>query len=174
MLPRRDFYDIKVSSKGKLDVLDLASCDRHIPVEGAFEKKKWFGKDYRSYTFQYTPDKEEQQCTLFIGAYDEKGRHGWAIVDFETPGMPAEIKCNGEKSFHNGSSICQSKVGLVQKIRLDEPVITDPDCPLFKDGDYYTYPIQAGSCVFVFMNSKGEIHRHISYGYEQILIRNWE
>ena len=52
-------------------------------------------------------------------------------------------------------------------------VSPDKKCPLPKtEGKEFVFPIKKGECVYVFMNSAGEIHRLTTIGYEGVLIRD--
>jgi hypothetical protein len=177
LLPKRDQYEIEISSRGKLDILDIQTCHRHTPIEGAFKKKKWLGKNYKSYVYTYRPtEMEKEPCQLEIGAYSAAGKHGWGLIEFKRGNVLfSKVQCNGETKNEVGSSVCQTKKGLIQTLKFEEPVIASPDCPVVKiTSQHYEYAAPNGMCLYVFMNKAGEIHRHLVYGYEQVLIRNFE
>lgn len=178
---RADEYEIKIKAKGKIDMLTIRSCHR----EEHFEEPSsgWFssGKSFK-YTFRPIKGIEDGRgCLLDIGAYEkEKGRHSWATIDFETEteNLPAIVMCNGEKwNTDPGSvSICQARTGTIQKIIFDHRVKISPDeerCKVFKTKDEMTYEylMPLGECVVYFADKYQNVHRHVSVGYDEILVR---
>lgn len=111
-------------------------------------------------------------CIMLHKQIDKNGNPHYGIIDF-TSGeqLPADVSCNGDRGKKEGASICQALAGTYQKISFNTPVqaYTDDKCePPVKDGYFYTYKMTAGFCGYLFVDSKGEIHRHTSYGYETL------
>lgn len=172
-------YEIKIKARGKIDMLTITTCHR----EEKFEEPSsgWFSSG-KSFTYIYKPNKDIEDtrgCMLDIGAYEKLGgRHSWGVIDFETltETLASSLKCNGVETRTRGSSICQAKAGLVQKIEFTEVVKTSPDseiCSVMtsEDGKSFTYIMPLGECTFFFGTKDGKFHRHTTYGYESILIR---
>lgn len=173
-------YEIKIKSKGKIDMLQIKSCsrDEHITKTGG-----GFFKSGKKFTYIYTPLKgleDNASCALEIGAYEErKGRHSWANIYFQDKDfdLHAKLKCNGNLySDNKSSSVCQGSVGSIQKIIFNERVKVSPDnsrCKVMKTENEleYTYIIPKGECTFYFGSKDADFHIHTTIGYDGILIR---
>ncbi len=185
-------YKIHMRSKGKLDLLTIESCHRsesfekasnmeEVTVRRFFRKKKKLKKDSSAFEYIYKPVpgiEDVSSCPLLIGGYDEKGRHSWAMIEFESPQwiLEGHLGCNGDKESALGVSACQSKEGLIQLISFDVPVkiSPDPQCPIEQlSPKEFQLEIRKDHCAYVFMESEGEkrIHRLITVGFEKILFR---
>lgn len=172
VVPQADVYSIQGTSHGALDLLTITTCHRDVSSSPGGTR----------FAYEYNPRKSLEgngACPLLVGAYDKKGQHGWAIVEFEddTATLPSFLACNGVGRRFNGVSICQSRHGLTQMIEFDAPVKVSPDfgCPMSaakEDGKRFEFPIVKGTCVYAFKDvSSGKIHRLLTYGYESILLR---
>jgi hypothetical protein len=172
-------YKFEITAKGKLDLFTFSTCHRDIAIEEAGEDGI-FGNS-RRVKYRYVPANNLEKhgmCPVLLGGYEKsRGRHSWGFVDFQTPErtVKATISCNGEVKETNGVSICQSKAGLIQKIMFEKEMIVSPDkkCPMKKTkGLFFEYAINVGFCVFEFMEvESGNLHRHSTFGYEKILLR---
>lgn len=170
-------YEINFHPRGHLDLLLITTCHREDSFRTDQSKAKAF-----QYIYQPTPNVEDQgSCELRVNAYDkEKGEHSWGFVAFRTreTTLKAAATCNGEVRHMVGTSVCQSKKGLIQRIEFDEQVMVAPDerCPLKRLSDReFEYAIEKGECVYLFSDPKVErLHKHITIGYEQVLVRSVE
>jgi hypothetical protein len=181
--PKADSYTMQIDAQGKLDLFTLTTCHREQTREKAGEKG-WF-KDKSRVALEFIPvpgiESGGFACPLELGGYEQvKGRHSWALIDFEDPGtdLPAKLKCNGSESNTRGVSICQSRQGLVQEITFSEPVLAAEKgvCAPMKasaDGKRFQFEMPKGQCTFRFLTRSGaeRWHRLTTFGYEQILIR---
>lgn len=186
VVPVKETHDIHVIAQGDLDLFTFTTCHREETAENAsnvtevrgifrrkIEKKKEIKLPYRP-----TPIEKDGGCPVYLGGYEqEKGRHSWGLIDFETPEavLPATLFCNGKEIQSNGVSICQSRHGLVQGIQFPSVVKVSPNvgCELnTKEADYFEFPIRKGQCVYAFMDKDRKIHRLTTIGYELIPIRN--
>ena len=168
---REPFYDIKAFLYRKASVVKVLSCHR----EWVYEKP---GKVVE---FRYDPVigiEDEGLCPLEIGAFDLEGQHSWAYIDFvgENEKMVANIDCNGFLGANHGVSVCQSRIGLLQRIRFNMPVksYASKDCNEFetKDNRSFTVEVTKGKCVYLFTSTaKGEVHRTTTLGYEDVILR---
>ena len=77
-----------------------------------------------------------------------------------------------------GVSICQAREGLRQRIKFDEAVkmkmASSSTCqtPFTEDGGItWQYTISPKRCLYVYYKDRSNIHRHITLGYEDILLR---
>jgi hypothetical protein len=176
-----------VVARGDLDLFTFTSCHREETAENAGNvtesQGSWIFKrtitKKREVKLTFSPTEIENVggCPILLGGYEqEKGRHSWGFVDFETPdaALPASVSCNGVTTKSKGVSICQARAGLIQSIRFASQVKVSPDagCEIgATESDYFEFSIPKGQCVFAFMESTGRIHRLTTLGYEQILIR---
>lgn len=175
VLPRKPLYSIIFESEGKLDLFIFRTCSREIAIEDARR-----GLDRKEVLINYSPNEIEARgaCPVDIGAYDEKGRHAWGLIDFEDPEttLPASLVCGKSTSDFNGVSICQERAGLIQKIKFPVDVVVSPDqgCEIGnKSGKEFEFPINLGLCVYAFMerNPPHRIHRATFYGFEELIIQ---
>lgn len=181
VVPKADMYKFDIKSSGKLDMFTLSTCHREQTQEKA-GRKTWFGnKKRRKFEFIPAPiEAESTSCPVEIGGYEaRKGRHSWAIIEFEHDKMtlPALLSCNGSITNTRGVSICQSFDGSLQEISFSEEVIvakknvcielTSPDNKVFR------FKMPNRECTFRFVTKSGvpKWHRLVTIGYEKILVR---
>ncbi len=174
-------YRIEVSGAGKIDLVTFTSCGREFKYEP--KTSGWFSQG-NTYTYDFTPlqsIEDRTTCALDVGIYEKVGgRHGWGLIEFETDEtVPATVFCNGEVKVFGGVSVCQSREGLIQKIVFDRKVKHSPDekrCDNFKTTDEITFEnvLPKGECNYQFCDRDGNCHKHVSLGYESILIRGAE
>lgn len=162
-------YEIEIKyTFGKINVLTLETCHRNITLENQGNKT--------SYTFTPSDIEKKDSCPLDIGIYDLKGRDGWGFLQFEREEatLVAGIQCNGDYWKAKGVSICQSKVGTLQKIGFDVPVkaANDDGCKLTQAGNEFTYEVKNGYCFLEFEDAQGNFHEHTIFGYQTFIIRN--
>jgi hypothetical protein len=185
VIPYSKDYTFNVSSREDIDLLTITSCHRDFAVESAV-KTNWLNPK-RTYAYWYVPAfgiEDAGPCLVRFGSYNKGvgGQNAWAIIDFETPEakLPADNYCDVEAFAENGVTICQSKIGLLQKLVFKTPVrlaldqISD-QCKIQVPADNMTweYKIPKGECVYAFheIAAPHRIHRHTTVGYNQIFIR---
>lgn len=184
VVPYSSAYDMKITSRVDVDLLTVTSCHRDFSVESAITLG-WF-QAKRGYDYKYNPApgiEDVGSCLVRFGAYNEsQGQNAWGVVDFETPDttLPAENICNEQDMSTNGVSICQSRVGLIQRLKFSSPVkqavkSLDPKCVFSapSDGMTWEYMTPTGECVIAFgeVGPPYRIHRHTTVGYTDIQIR---
>lgn len=181
VVPRAASYVIKIESKADMDMLTITSCHRDEAFASVIKNNWW--KARRGYTYYYTPNLKEQEngCQLRLGGYEKvNGRHSWAYVDFENPveTLPGLVSCNGNPAYlANGTSVCQSREGLLQLIQFDVPVEMsqkiDPKCKIVSaDKKTWSFKQPNRECDMVFQSiDDGRMHRLKTIGYEAIAIR---
>lgn len=178
VVPQASVYNFEVEARGQLDLFTYSTCHREWYQESAWEEG-WFTSEYET-KFEYRPNAVEKgHCPLQMGGYEKKkGRHSWALVDFEDSGttLPGLVHCNGSSYNSRGVTICQSKAGLLQKIEFTVPVLYSPDqgCPITKVIEDKTFEIvlPRGECVYMFVEKSGErVHRLTTYGYDEVILR---
>ena len=123
VIPELPEYKIIIEPKGgaNIDLLLATSCHR----EESFEKTDsgwWIFKDKKKFTYYYQPVpgiEDDGDCELFLNTFEkDKGRHAWAILRREHSKwqLRGQVGCNGKTIQYGGKSVCQSKVGLKQRI----------------------------------------------------------
>jgi len=176
VIPSKEKIVFNLTAKGKISLLDFQTCHRVISTEDPGNKGV-FG-DKKKATIEYIPVKgieDGGECDILIGGYNIKGRHSWSYIAIEYPKyqLPALISCNGSQYNSRGVTVCQSKIGLIQKIEFTEEAkfIPQVSCPIeTKDGKSFEYKTAKGECVYVF-KSGDKFHRLVTIGWESILIR---
>ncbi len=180
VVPKKSTYNFSFESEGIMDFFTFRTCSREIAIEDAHSglkrKKVWI---------EYTPNEIEksQVCPAHINSFAESGRHASGYIDFEDSidTLPAKITCGEIEEKTRGVSVCQGRVGLIQKIEFDEEVMISPDkgCDSIKSengtwvGKGFVFNLDRGDCVIAFM-SKGKphrTHRLSTRGYQDIVIR---
>lgn len=177
VLPERPAYELRFKSPGKMDVFSFKTCSR----EEVREKSEFRGSPYRA-VVHYSPNEIELRgaCIAEVSSYEKiNGRNSSGLIDFEdgSTTLKAKILCGGETTHSNGVSICQQREGLLQKIKFKEVVVVKPDtgCALESGtrGMVFEFAIKRGLCIYTFMGVKPphEVHRLLTYGYQEILLR---
>lgn len=171
-------YDFKFRWKERAELIKITTCHRETVIEAnrIFHSKKEF--DWR-----YVPTALELDgvCPLFIGAYDTKGQHSWAYVDFRLPTekLKAHVNCSGLSLDYVGLSVCQARKGLMQRISFKSKVIhnVSDGCSRLDDLGNNSFEIstERGLCHYVFSDVKSkQVHRLTVYGYEDVLLREFK
>ncbi len=114
-------------------------------------------------------------CPLEIGAFDVEGAHTWGMVDFQDDEtLLATIGCNGQTFRYLGVSICQSRYGLIQTIKFEDPVkvfFNEPcDKPETKDQRVFMIEAVRDKCVYLFASAEKN-HRLTMFGYDEVYIK---
>lgn len=192
VLPKRDKYDFHIESRGNLDLFTMTTCSKEESKERAWNIKKtvksglfgWGKKKIdlkREVRFTYYPTKDledDGDCTMELAGYEKlQGRHSWGFIDFEHPqyNETATVICNGRNYKSNGTTVCQARHGLYQRISFNDNMIVIPDAECMIDntsGKIFEFIIKKGKCSYIFGNPKTKkYHKLTTIGYEGILIR---
>lgn len=183
VFPKAPFYDMRIESRVDVDLFTVTSCHRDFSVESAI-KIGWF-EDKKGYSYRYNPTpgiEDLSSCLVKLGSFNrDKGQSAWGLIDFRTDDatLPAMNYCNGASGQTGGTSFCQSRAGLIQRLVFDVEVAVDASnlksacVPSTKDNKTWEYQIALGECVIAFMEKAvpNRVHRHTTVGYNQILIR---
>lgn len=167
VVPKASSYKIKVEAD-RIDYLSFESCHRKISVED--QSDMW--------EYSYTPQDLENNCSVEIVSLDKKNaKNGFALIDFESDDfrMPANVSCDGKTNLViGGTSICQSKAGLLQSIEFTDNVKVYPtdQCPLKgeSDGKKFVFHLVKGPCIYVF-GSKNGFHKLTTLGTEDKVLQ---
>lgn len=170
VLPIRDTYYLKFRSRESPEYVHIQSCHRDLVLR---DQKKVF-----SYTYQPVKGLEDSGgCLLQIAAFDEKGRHQWAALDFYGGEMlESSLACNGALHTLRGASTCQGRVGSLQKITFRETVdylATDGcgDIQTENEKEFYIN-LNKDFCIYTFYGLDSDtFHRLTTFGYEDIMQR---
>jgi len=163
VFPRQSTYRLQLQTPSKTKHIAMQSCHRFdvFPSKAPFDSR-------------YTPGfwiENMGSCVLFLTAIREDGSKRLAIADFTgNEQAPATVHCNGTRAKYDGASICQSKVGLIQSVWLEQSAVAySPDrCPKPRtdgNGSRWEYNIGQGLCVYLFVLKDGTRHRHTSWGF---------
>ena len=172
-------YNIKIESEGDLDVVTITNCHKEIIHEGTPKRKGLFrgifGKKNKSYSFVHNPEGLElrEPCPLILSAFSKDGRHsfGYLSLGSSEATRKATLQCNGRTQEYIGSSICQAKFGLIQKISFDDDVLYSSDCAPDGKASEFEIEIKKGFCHHSFMDRNRKFHDLTTYGYETFYYR---
>ena len=175
-------YRVTLYAVGKVDMMVLSSCHREVKTPNPKKHGGWFSKKY--YEFEFTADdmiERGKPCMLNGSIYEKKkGRHGWLMAAIEDPKakLQAKTRCNGKIEMNGGTSFCQAKEGLIQRIEFDRPVSTTfyGNCKIEKPKDQmnWEYLMPSGKCILHFIDENENEHVAYMYGYGKIPIRGVE
>jgi hypothetical protein len=179
VLPVKDSYEFKVQTNHEMDRFKQITCHREIIEEKVGDKGFLSKATKYSFTLRRLNSVERSDpCPLELIASADSNDHTWAYFDFAAADekLPAKIECDGWNATYNGVSVCQSAVGLMQKISFSEPVKTsfDADCPMppAPDEKTFIFPINAGKCVYIFYGTTSkQFHRLTTLGWQDVWLR---
>ena len=186
VVPKADFYNVKVFPPGKADMITLTSCHRVRKTPNPKKQGGWFAKGFYSFVIPMhdTVDGDET-CFFDVGVFEKKkGRHAWGMIAFTDPfyKMSAVAKCNGLTKEYGGVSVCQAKSGSIQEYKFKKLVspsevkgceITNIDYQV-KNSKVWRFIMPAGPCEIEFYDIKdplNNIHRASFFGFDIIPIR---
>ena len=171
VVPKAENYTIDIDPPGAKDLVVMKTCHREHEAE-----KLGFWKK-----LEFTPMpgiEDTGLCYLEVAVFElREGRHAWALIDFEsdTFQLPHRIKCNGSQYNSNGTSVCQSKEGLIQEIIFPEEVVFSDKskCPPLPISDKKTFRFRMHNreCVYIAKGTSGRLAKLTLIGYEKLLIR---
>lgn len=180
VVPKADRYNLVLRPKGKLDLVLVRTCHREFSGEKLSPGFLGIGGGQFKYEYVPTPGLEDSRvCPLRAEVYEsDKGRHSWALLDFEHPDYTIGymLQCNGAVSYPRGVGVCQTKAGLLQRIKFQEPIRFAPPepvgcaLPMKKDG-VYEFAASLGECLYHFDTKDGRLGRLTVVGYEGVLVR---
>lgn len=164
-VPVADSYKIDMTFTAKPEILKISTCHKTLVYENP---------TITSVTIKMTDGLETGFCPIRVDALDLGGVNSSAVIEVENEKLPAVLFCDGKRTDTKGVSICQARVGLVQRILFDDPVDyekIDPNCNDLKDagrvpGHVYDLKPVKGDCVYIFYNRKTDsFHRLYSLGF---------
>jgi hypothetical protein len=184
VLPFDDSYNVRVNHSANMNFFAMNTCHREITTENP--DRGFFKKDGQ-YFVDYKPTMESgKACPLFVATYNREGKHGWGVLAFEHPRfkMKSKMQCNGDELEFNGVSLCESKLGLLQKIEFPEEVVSaEPvngsaerkePCPKLSSSDNKTFEfiMPPRECIYGFVGKTSkQLHKLYTIGYEELIVR---
>lgn len=177
MVPKADTYQISGRSAGNIDLLSMRTNHREIIQEAV--GRTTFAQTYIPVIGIEDKTEDSSPSVMEVAAFDKgAGQNAWGLIDFEDPdGVVATVKCNGSTSMGN-STICQAPAGLIQEIDFSEDMRNAADAGscnyggIPKIGRKFQYVMPPRKCELIFTTMDGSrTHRHVSIGYEQVLLR---
>jgi hypothetical protein len=186
VLPHDDKYELKINHVAKLNYFAMNTCHREVTTENP--DRGIFKKDGQYYV-DYKPTLElGRACPLYVAAYNRTGKHGWGIIAFENPRftLPATVHCNGDVIEFNGTSICEGRQGLLQKVTFPEEVVwgkpvkgaadRKSPCPEINaktpDNKTFEFIMPPRECVYPIVSKESKkIHKMYTVGYEELVVR---
>lgn len=184
VLNARDTYSFSIRPEKPFDLFTATTCHREIDANQVTieRKKRWFGaSSKKAIRFNYTPRigvETETYCGLEMGIYDkDNGQEYWAFIDFvhDMPwNLGATIYCNGDVLTPSNSGICQSRIGLEQKIVFNREVEAVTDCLVLDQykGRVFRWNTPPTECLTLFFDGE-EYFRMTTFGYSRIKIKDY-
>lgn len=168
---KKPVYNFKIYFYKKPTKFVMTTCHRYLvwsdPGNGV------------NYDYKPDPDLEQNEnvlCPVEFGAFDDKGQSSWGYVDFRsTETLAAKLSCNGDIAVPVvGSSVCQTKMKLMERITFDAPVlmVSEPSCPVPESTDSKTFLIEVGrgKCTYLFQ-AGSQSHRLTLLGFDDVILR---
>lgn len=172
VVPKKESYRVKVNPPGDKDLVVMKTCHREVEAESVGYWDKLYFNPVQGL-------EDTGMCYLELAVFDQKGKHAWAMVDIEsnTFTLPHRVKCNGQDYNSNGTTICQSKEGLIQEITFPEPVSFSDKAKcerLAQDGqEVIRFEMPNRECTYVVKGMRsGRLAKVSLIGYERLLLRD--
>jgi hypothetical protein len=163
---KSDNYQIEVEAPDDSDYVTINTCHREIVLRD--QKERFKTKIYP------TEIEKDGYCPMIINAFSPKYKFAGAFIDFIDTDLDAGLICNGTDLMSHGSGVCQSKAGLLQRIKFEnETIAANPSigCErLIKNGNSFDIKTSKGKCVYTF-KSGDKIYRLTMIGYEEYQMR---
>ena len=160
---------ITVNPPSGFNYIGITSCHRDHQLE----------KQGNEFTYRYDAINGIENvgsCPVIITAIRKSDASIYkAFIDFSNieNHVVGSVSCNGVQRWYKGVSTCQTKMGLVIRLRFNQNMLTDPDCNIVKiNPRQFEISTQKDSCVYMF-KAKGEDKwfRLTTIGYEEVILR---
>jgi hypothetical protein len=163
---RRRPFKLEIKAKNT-KYIRITSCHRDIELKG-------IDKSYWTYTYNPFNGIEDQgSCPVDIEVYFDDGTFSLAYLDFnyDRATLVAQSTCNGEFVEFTGSSVCQTKFALRQRLKFstEVDVYNKPECPTPVSADKKTFYIspKIDKCIYLF-SSDTEDFIYTTLGYTEV------
>lgn len=191
VVDRASSYKIKVPVPENADVVRLYTCHREsilyererrggifgTGVEIKLPGSKPKGPTEHEFTIAPPLDMENDgYCPINVEILNVDGMNYYGLIDVRNETLPAFLACNGSLYPAVGVSLCQARVGLVQRIRFDVPVaakVISDNCelPVAQDDRNFDIPVNVETCVYLF-SSGSKHHRLTTFGYTDLRLKS--
>lgn len=174
---------IKIESQINLDRVTVETCGRsHVcsntkPCIDAFDiSGGFFGGTGKKMTYTYIPAEHEKECSIYVEAWDKDVLAAWGYLGFipKENKLPAQVICNGETKNYTGHAVCQSKIGILQRVRFAVPVRdfeAEEQCGLEKlEDNLFQFRPTLGKCNATFY-AGGHFFSMTLFAYKEVFIR---
>lgn len=160
-------YHFRLLLPYKPRLVKVHSCHRELVFRNP---GKYLDIDYRPET---GIEDAIDPCFLEFASFSEDATNQTALIDFHRgEKLAATLTCNGEKRLNEGVSICQSRMGLLQRIEFQTPVRAEAleGCTKLDQKKIQTFilPISPGLCLYYFFDGK-DYHKLVTIGYDDIV-----
>lgn len=167
VVPVSQAYTINVRAPGDSELVTLTSCHREVVLPRQ--------RDFFAVKYEPTEVEASGYCPVQISAFSPKFRYAGGLIDFQDQELPAILICNGVTKNVTGVSVCQSREGMVQKIKFPSKVRAGQpaNCPPMDkaEGEDFEVNLGKGKCVYAFVDETKKIHRLTTFGYEEFQLR---
>lgn len=168
VVPKSALYDIQVTAPDNADIVTINTCHREMILN----------KQDNKFGVKFTPTDIENNgyCPIIISAFAPTFTYAGGFIDVQDVDLPAILTCNGKTANTSGVSVCQSRMGMIEKIQFADPVnagVPDLPCPALSGSPGVSFEVHLGKgrCVYAFKEvSSGRIHRLTTQGYEQFML----
>jgi hypothetical protein len=191
VVDRASTYKIKVPVPKNADVVRLYTCHRESILYERERRGGIFGTgveiklpgrrepEATEHEFSISPPLEmenEGYCPMNVEILNVDGMNYYGLIDVRNEELPAFVACNGELYSTTGVSLCQARVGLVQRIQFKEPVdakaITEGcDEPAPAGDGFFDVSVKPETCVYLF-SAQDKYHRMTVFGYTDLRLKS--
>jgi uncharacterized protein YceK len=180
VLPKKDLYSIIFESEGKMDYFTFKTCSRETVI---IDGRRLLNR--KEVQINYRPNEIEKSmmCAAQVYAVSKDMTTMSGYIDFENDVDKASaiLTCGEDTQKTYGTSVCQGRIGLIERIDFEDEMIVSPDegCKNIRSengtwqGKGFTINIERDYCIFVFMqkNPPHNTHKLTTFGYDEILNR---
>lgn len=192
VVPAASKYDVTVYPSASNNRIQWRTCDRENVIDKNDDSGGWlsdlFGSSSpSSYSFSFVPDPsldQKHHCPLEIDVVNaDKNANGFAVFEFKDKRpeytVGASLTCNGVAiPGLIGVGMCESAVGLMQRIVFDQPVQfgdPEPQCNTMKDIEgkhlVFEFAMPLDKCQFNFRSKDQKSFRLFTHGYNDVPVR---
>lgn len=191
VVDRSSSYKIKVPVPDNTDIVRMYTCHREsilyererrggifgTGVEIKLPGSKPKGPTEHEFTISPPLDMENDgYCPISLELLNVDGENYFGLIDVRNESLPASIACNGSMYRTEGVSLCQARVGLVQRIKFDKPVtakVITGECEVPDNAGDNTFDISVRPETCVYLFSSGEkYHRLTLFGYTDLRLKS--
>lgn len=158
ILPHKDCYEITLMPEDKMSFVLFQTFHRDVPIEKP--KTGWFSNKIKYKYCPQTNTEDTGYSPLEVAVLNDKQVHdAFAFIMLRDTkpeiSLPANLKCNGDFTYVDGTAICQTAAGLQEEIFFQQKVLvgtSNENCekPESNDGLFWKVRVSEGECPYVF------------------------